>query len=49
MNKKVGNTISSRILSAIGVLFLVFMALFAAIPLLQVLFNSFKTNMECKT
>ena len=28
MNKKVGNTISSRILSAIGVLFLVFMALF---------------------
>ncbi|RKI94110.1 carbohydrate ABC transporter permease [Parablautia intestinalis] len=49
MNKKVGNTISSRILSAIGVLFLVFMALFAAIPLLQVLFNSFKTDRECKT
>lgn len=29
--------------------FLVFMVLFAAIPLLQVLLNSFKTDKECKT
>lgn len=49
MNKKVGNTLLSRILSVIGIVFLAIMALIAAIPLLQVLFNSFKTDRECKT
>lgn len=49
MNKKVGSTITTKILSVIGAVFLIFMALFAAIPLLQVLFNSFKTDRECKT
>ena len=49
MNKKRRKKVKLGISSIITMIFLVFMALFASIPLLQVLFNSFKTDRECKT
>lgn len=49
MNNGVRNKTKRNISSVITMVFLVFMVLFAAIPLLQVLLNSFKTDKECKT
>lgn len=49
MSNGVRNKTKASISSVITMVFLVFMVLFAAVPLLQVLLNSFKTDRECKT
>ena len=49
MSNGVRNKTKSSISSVVTMVFLVLMVLFAAVPLLQVLLNSFKTDKECKT
>lgn len=49
MNNGVRNKTKRNISSVVTMIFLVLMVLFAAVPLLQVLLNSFKTDKECKT
>ena len=49
MSNGVRNKTKYRISSVVTMVFLILMVLFAAVPLLQVLLNSFKTDRECKT
>ena len=49
MNNGVKRGAKVWIAKIIEMIFLIFMALFAAIPLLQVLLNSFRTDREVKT
>lgn len=49
MNNKIKKGPKAIALAIIRNIFLVFMALFAAVPLLQVLINSFRTDREVKT
>lgn len=49
MNSGVRRGAKYKISSFIKYVFMILMALFAAIPLLQVLLNSFRTDRECKT
>ena len=47
MSNGVRNKTKYRISSVVTMVFLILMVLFAAVPLLQVLLNSFKTDREC--
>lgn len=49
MNNRIKKGLFHKISSLIKMLFLIIMALFAALPLLQVFLNSFRTDRECKT
>ena len=49
MNSGVKNGAKYKISSFIKFVFLLIMALFAAVPLFQVLLNAFRSDRECKT
>lgn len=49
MNSGVKNGAKYKISSFIKYLFLIIMALFAAVPLFQVFINAFRTDRECKS